>query len=86
MRKLTNEIVDQKLIGRNIKRLGNYIDTRTKIEFECLVFGCEYKWITLPYKILTEKHGCHKCAGHIKLTNFEGSVIDRKSTRLHSSH
>jgi hypothetical protein len=83
VRKLTNEIVDQKLIGRNIKRLGNYIDTRTKIEFECLVFGCEYKWITLPYKILTEKHGCHKCAGHIKLTNFdvdtrlEGTYIKR---------
>lgn len=60
--KLTNEIVDQKLIGRNIKRLDNYINNKSKIRFQCLVETCHYIWYAAPVKILVANHGCHMCS------------------------
>jgi hypothetical protein len=69
-RKLTNEIIDQRLIGRNIKRLDDYIDIMTKIPFQCLVEGCDFIWLATPDAITGKnKNGCPKCAGNAKLSN-----------------
>src|ERR1022692_2254909 len=72
MFKLTNEIIDQKLIGRNIKRLESYINSSTKINFQCLIDN--FIWKTTPAHIL-DNRGCPKCAGKILLTN---DIIDQR--------
>jgi len=41
-KKLTNEIVDSKLIGRNILRVGEYMGAHTKIQFMCLIDGRKF--------------------------------------------
>lgn len=47
---ITNETIDQKLIeeNRSVKRLGNYINTKLKIEWQCL--KCDYIWETADRK------------------------------------
>lgn len=51
-KKLTNEIIDQRLLngGRTIKRVGNYINSNSKIEFLCLI--CKIPWNTKPTNLL----------------------------------
>jgi len=74
MQKLTNEIVDLKLIDRNIKRLDNYIDSGKLINFRCLL--CDYIWKTTPNSLLHgRKTGCPYCSNRLILTN---EIIDKK--------
>lgn len=58
--KLTNEKIDQRIsdIGLNIKRVGDYINTETKILFQCLI--CNENWFSRP-KITNKCIGCPKC-------------------------
>lgn len=70
---LSNEIVDQRLIGRNIKRVDDYINIGTKIKWQCLINGCNYIWDTTPDIILNDEKGCPKCAGNAPLNN---NVVD----------
>src|ERR1019366_7052444 len=58
---LTNEIVDLRLIGRNIKRLDNIISSETKHKWECLIENCSYIWSAMPRSVLGTKNGCSKC-------------------------
>ena len=74
MKKLTDEDVDQRLIGRNIKRLDNYLGKEIKIRFQCLIENCNYIWQTRPDDIFTG-HGCPKCVNLIKLTN---EIVDQR--------
>jgi hypothetical protein len=74
-KKLTNDIVDQRLIGRNIKRLGNYSNISTKIEFQCLINSCQNVWKAIPQNIINNKHGCPKCVGKSPLNNI---IVDQK--------
>jgi hypothetical protein len=74
---ITNEIVDKRLEGKTIKRLGNYTNNYTKIDWECLV--CNYIWSASPSHVLTSKL-CPKCIGHIPLTNE--IVDDRLKNRF----
>ena len=72
--KLTNEIIDQRLSIKNIKRLDNYINFDTYIKFQCLKQDCNYMWSARPHNLITSNNcGCPKCAGNIKLTN---EIID----------
>ena len=45
----------------NIGVLGVYTNSRTKIEFQCLVDGCLHKWMARPENILSG-YGCPECA------------------------
>jgi hypothetical protein len=74
--KLTNEIIDYRLLcnKRNIKRIGNYIDNKTPILFQCLVENCKYQWMARPYNILN-KRGCPQCVGLVRLTD---QIIDER--------
>jgi hypothetical protein len=55
----SNEILDGLIVNRNLKRLGNYVNDSTKIEFECLNDG--NKWYVTPYNILRGR-GCPLCS------------------------
>src|SRR5579864_2757256 len=69
--RLTNEDIDSRLKDRNIKRIDNYINKRTPIQFQCST--CDYMWKTEPQGIINHGTGCPQCAGRAKLTN---DIID----------
>jgi len=73
-RKLTNEIVDQRLRDdeRTIERRGDYVNTSTKIEWACKV--CNHTWLAAPKSILRGS-GCPACAGSLPLTN---EIVDKR--------
>lgn len=58
--KFTNEDMDSKILNRNIKRLDDYINSKTKIEWQCLKNECRYKWKTTPTHII-DGTGCPAC-------------------------
>lgn len=58
---LTNDDVDQRLVGSGLKRVGEYISSSIKIDFECL--GCGHVWGSTPTNIFSG-NGCPKCATH----------------------
>lgn len=47
------------IINPDIKIIGTYVDTNTKIECECLI--CGYKWETTPGCLLYDKTKCPQC-------------------------
>lgn len=71
-KKLTNNIIDQRLVGKNIKRIDNFINSSIAINFQCLV--CFHIWKARP-KHFFGGGGCPKCYGNIKLTN---EIIDKR--------
>jgi len=70
--KLTNEIVDERLENRTINRFGNYINARTKINFNCLI--CNNTWKALPDNILTKNIGCPNCSD----TTLTNKIVDER--------
>lgn len=73
--KLTNEIIDEKLISRLIKRLDNHINANTPVLFRCEIESCQHEWLTTTNSILNKRTGCPKCAGLLKLNN---DIIDQR--------
>jgi very-short-patch-repair endonuclease len=80
---LTNEIVDERLQNKNIKRIGNYINSYTPVQLICLVKNCNHVWSSIIHNIFNN-HGCPKCAGLLPLTNemVDKRLGDRKIKRL----
>jgi hypothetical protein len=83
---LTNEIIDERLNGRNIRRLSEYTGSVANyMEWECLLDG--HRWEQLPALVLskTNRTNCPKCSGKAPLTNedvdklFLGTNFVRKS-------
>lgn len=72
--KSTNEDLDNKLVGKNVKRIGNYVNNSTKIEFQCLENNCNHIWPAKPNNILSGQR-CPLCFGKQKLTN---EIIDTR--------
>jgi hypothetical protein len=73
--KITNEDIDKKLEGRNIKRLDDYVNNKTKIKFQCLKKDCNHIWITTTNSIISGRTNCPKCTNHLELTN---EIIDNR--------
>jgi hypothetical protein len=82
--KLTNNIIDERLKGRNINRISEVVNGKTKINFKCLV--CDYVWLALPRDIVCDSRltGCPRCAHNFKLTNeiIDERLIDRNIKRV----
>ena len=55
----TNEDVDRKLEGRNIKRLDDYKNIHLKIRWECML--CKFIWTVSADNILSKKGSCPFC-------------------------
>lgn len=75
---------DEKLknFNKNIKRIGEYKNYRTKVQFQCLIDG--YIWETRPFNIFVQKSGCPKCGKSLSLNNetFDEKIKDRNIRRL----
>src|ERR1019366_273861 len=72
-KKLTNEDIDLRLIGRNIKRLNDTAGITVKSDWECLI--CQFIWKAKAADIFHLNSGCPKCAGNARLTN---EIVDRR--------
>jgi predicted nucleic acid-binding Zn-ribbon protein len=72
-KKLSNEIVDEKLKNKSIERIGEYVNMHTNIEFKCKKDG--FIWSARPYNILYELSGCPKCSNREEINN---SIIDKR--------
>jgi len=85
-RKLSNDILDRRLSNRSIKRIGNFNRSISKIEFQCLIASCNFKWYALPGGVLYGETGCPKCVGNKKLTNedIDSKLKDKKIKRLNN--
>lgn len=62
-KKLTKEIVNERIKGRDIQLIDEYIDTQTKTGFKC---GNQHYWLAEPASIMRGR-GCPICNG-IRLT------------------
>jgi hypothetical protein len=60
--KLTNEIIDQRLLNRPIKRLGNVINKDINILFKCLIDDCRKEWLASPHNVSYNNTGCPHCS------------------------
>ena len=58
-KKLTKEVVNERLKDRPIKLIGEYVNHKTKSLFRC---QCEHQWYSTPSNILHGK-GCPVCSG-----------------------
>ncbi len=63
--KLTNDVIDSRLIGRDMKRIGDVCGRHTKIEWECL--KCGNIWMQTPGNVIHKSNptGCPKCNGGV---------------------
>jgi hypothetical protein len=61
--KLTNQIIDDLLINenRNIKRLDDYINARTKSRWQCMNEDCKFIWATTSDSVVNRGTGCPNC-------------------------
>lgn len=78
-KKLTNNAVDQRINGRSIKRIGNYINSKTKLEFQCLLESCNHIWFAEVSSVINAGNGCPKCGRRKtfeKTTRTEKEVND----------
>jgi very-short-patch-repair endonuclease len=72
MIRLTNNIIDERLVGKDIIRIGSVSEIRankTPITFQCIKEQCKYIWDTAPSSILNAGNGCPKCSNNAPLTN-----------------
>lgn len=57
--RLTNDIIDERLLGRGILRMDSVINNKTPMKWKCM--KCENIWQTTTDKILNDNTGCPKC-------------------------
>lgn len=58
---LTNDIIDERICGRPIKRIGNYINLSTPIDWQCTISTCNNIWPAKPADIIHQGTGCPIC-------------------------
>lgn len=57
---LSNEIIDQRLKDRSVKRLGDYVSkSLSKLQFLCL--KCNHKWSAIVNNVVNKEYGCPAC-------------------------
>lgn len=79
---VTNEIFQEQvkdLINPDLKLLGKYIDSKTKISCKCK--KCGYQWEMLPSNIKNGR-GCPKCANKNKGDSKRGSAKLKNQEKL----
>lgn len=77
---ITNEEVDKRLEGKQIYRIGEYVQHRQKLLFGCK--KCGYEWNAMLMSVTKSLIGCPKCAGNARLTN---DIVDErlKNTKIY---
>ena len=71
---ITDDIIDQRLKNRPIKRIGTFINGSTKSTFLCLNPKCNNIWDTTPARLFNAKVGCPKCC-YLKSERMVENII-----------
>lgn len=81
---LSNQVIDNRLKDKLIKRLGDFINVTTPTLFRCL--NCQNEWEAEPRRIIHQNCGCPECSTLKPWTNneFDDLLIDRNIKRLGS--
>lgn len=58
--KHNNKYIDQKIKGRTLRRVSDYINYDTPIEWKCEV--CDHNWASAPNNVISKKAGCPICS------------------------
>lgn len=66
---MTNDRVDNTIIGRQLKRVGDVYNTSSRIEWKCE--RCDNVWCASPSSVINERSGCPKCAKLISKKEIE---------------
>ena len=74
MTPLTNEIVDQRIAGRPIVRLGEYLHSMTPLLWGCT--SCDREWLA-TFSNINKGGGCPACSNNLPLTN---EIVDQRLT------
>ena len=79
-RKLSSEIVNERLEGRGITLNGEYVNSQTKALFKC---DKGHSWKAVPNSVMAGK-GCPECAGNAPLTKeiINERISDRGITLI----
>lgn len=81
IRVLTNEIIDKRLEGRNIKRVGDY-KVNEKTKFKCKKESCGHEWSSFANHVINQKTGCPKCAHNAMITDEQvDSILSARNIR-----
>ena len=64
--RLNNNVVDEKLKGRKITRIGNVTGSYGKMKVKCSV--CAFEWFANTNSLLNHKTGCPRCANKERLS------------------
>lgn len=74
--KHTIKHIDSELVKRNIKRIGEYINSHNPIQLKCRKPNCQYEWKANMGNVIGKKlSGCPKCSKRCELNNEE---IDKR--------
>lgn len=65
--RLKEEVVDKRLVSKNIKRISEYQTSNSKMTWQCL--KCSYQWKT-TFNSIDAGHGCPSC-NHVRLSDSE---------------
>jgi uncharacterized protein YbaR (Trm112 family) len=81
---ITDDRIDEFLIGKPIQRLNSYVNSKFKMKWKCLVDDCNWEWDTVADVILNRNSGCPKCANRVLLTNeqIDEKLIGRNIKRI----
>src|ERR1700679_87553 len=71
--KLSNKIIDDRILLKNILRIDNYLGCYEKIAWKCIL--CNHLWQAVPVYIIQERASCPNCSNKRKLTN---ELVDKK--------
>lgn len=73
--RLTKDIVNQRIVDRGFRLVGEYVKARTKTTFECAV---GHQWEATPANVMFG-YGCPQCYGNIPLTKeiVNERIVDR---------
>lgn len=75
-KKISNEIIDQRLLGRDVERVGNYTKSKDKMEFLCLL--CNTKFLATADSIVNNMCGHIDCKkGKIPTNDNIDSIISK---------
>lgn len=79
--KFNNSIFDDILKEKNINRIGQVINSRSKIKVKCNI--CDFEWLCTPFKI-KQGGGCLRCLKKEKINNdiFDNRIIYKKILRI----
>lgn len=78
LKKLTNDLIDDLLKDRSIKRMSDYRYYRASMKWMCLIEDCGAVWEAAPTRVIGGLTGCPKCNPRRPFTN---ELIDEKLQR-----